>query len=262
MALVYSKDKEYHIGLKRGDVGKYVLLPGDPGRCELIARFLDNPKKVGQNREYVTYTGSLLGEKVSVVSTGIGGASAAIALEELVHIGADTFIRVGTAGGMQMNIEAGDLVIASGAIRLDGTSKEYAPLEFPAVAHIDIVSALMEASSNVDAKCHVGVVQCKDAFYGQHDPENMPIASELKNKWEAYIKCGALASEMESATLFVVGAIRRVKVGSVLLVVGNQTRRAAGLPELLCHNTETAIQTAIEAIKIIIQKETGVHGNV
>lgn len=256
MSLIYNKDnREYHINLKTGDVGKYVLLPGAPERCEKIASYFDKPQKVMQNREYTTYTGYLSGEKVSVVSTGIGGASAAIALEELVHIGADTFIRVGTSGGMAEDVKAGDLVVATGAIRLDGTSKEYAPIEYPAVADFEVTNALYEASKNSKADVHVGVVQCKDSFYGQHNPESMPIAETLINNWKAYIKCGVLTSEMESATLFIIGGIRKVRVGSVLLVVGNQERRRKGLPEKQCYDTDIAIKTAIDAIKILIEKD-------
>ena len=139
----YSTDgTQYHIGLKEGDVGEYVILPGDPKRCEKISAFFDEPKLVADKREFVTYTGYLNGVKVSVTSTGIGGPSASIALEELVKVGAKTFIRVGTCGGMDTNVKSGDLVIATGAIRMEGTSKEYAPIEFPAIANYDIVTAL------------------------------------------------------------------------------------------------------------------------
>ena len=241
MSTVYS-EKEYHVDLAKGDVGEYVILPGDPGRCEKIAQFFDNPVLVANNREYVTYTGTLDDVKVSVTSTGIGGPSAAIALEELVHCGAHTFIRVGTSGGMQKEVLGGDVVIATGAIRLDGTSKEYAPIEYPAVADFDVVMALKESAKELSHPYHVGVVQCKDSFYGQHSPESMPIANELQNKWEAWIRTGALTSEMESATLFIVGSIRRVRVGAVLLVVANQTRRALGLEDVQVHDTEAAIK--------------------
>lgn len=171
--LVYAKEKEYHIGVSAGEVGRYVILPGDPGRCEKIARHFDNPVKIAQNREYTTYTGYLDGEKVSVVSTGIGGPSASIAVEELVHCGADTFIRVGTSGGMQKEVLGGDLVIATGAIRFEGTTKEYAPIEYPAVPDFDVVAALKEASEELGYRHHLGVVQCKDkllwsAFPGLH----------------------------------------------------------------------------------------------
>jgi uridine phosphorylase len=254
MSTVYS-EKEYHVNLTKGDVGEYVILPGDPGRCEKIAQYFDNPVLVANNREYVTYTGTLDGVKVSVTSTGIGGPSAAIALEELVHCGAHTFVRVGTSGGMQKEVLGGDVVIATGAIRLDGTSKEYAPIEYPAVANFDVVMALKESAKELNHPYHVGVVQCKDSFYGQHSPESMPIASELQNKWEAWIRTGALTSEMESATLFIVGSTRRVRVGAVLLVVANQTRRALGLEDIQVHDTEAAIKVAINALKKLIAED-------
>ena len=254
MSTVYS-EKEYHVNLTKGDVGEYVILPGDPGRCEKIAQYFDNPVLVANNREYVTYTGTLDGVKVSVTSTGIGGPSAAIALEELVHCGAHTFIRVGTSGGMQKEVLGGDVVIATGAIRLDGTSKEYAPIEYPAVANFEVVMALKESAKELNHPYHVGVVQCKDSFYGQHSPESMPIANELQNKWEAWIRTGALTSEMESATLFIVGSTRRVRVGAVLLVVANQTRRALGLEDIQVHDTEAAIKVAINALKKLIAED-------
>ena len=252
MANVYSEGCEYHIKVSPGQVGRYVILPGDPGRCQAIAEYLDDAKLVSSNREYVTYTGTLCGEKVSVTSTGIGGPSAAIALEELVHCGADTFIRVGTSGGMQPEVLAGDLVVATGAVRMDGTGREYAPVEYPAVAHYDVVEALKHAGEALRRTVHIGVVQCKDSFYGQHEPENMPISPELEADWEAWKRCGALTSEMESATLFIVGGVRRVRVGTVLLVIGNQTRREMGLEDIQCHDTTRAIETAIEAMKLLI----------
>ena len=254
MSTVYS-EKEYHVNLTKGDVGEYVILPGDPGRCEKIAQYFDNPVLVANNREYVTYTGTLDGVKVSVTSTGIGGPSAAIALEELVHCGAHTFVRVGTSGGMQKEVLGGDVVIATGAIRLDGTSKEYAPIEYPAVANFDVVMALKESAKELNHPYHVGVVQCKDSFYGQHSPESMPIASELQNKWEAWIRTGALTSEMESATLFIVGSTRRVRVGAVLLVVANQTRRALGLEDIQVHDTGAAIKVAILSLRKLIAQD-------
>lgn len=252
----YSADgTQYHIGLKEGDVGKYVLLPGDPKRCAKIAEYFDDAKLVADRREYVTYTGYLNGEKVSVTSTGIGGASAAIAMEELVKVGATTFIRVGTCGGIDINVKGGDVVIATGAIRMEGTSKEYAPIEFPAVADFDIVNSLVEASKKLGYTYHTGVVQCKDSFYGQHDPDRMPVSYELTNKWEAWKRLGCLASEMESAALFVVSNFLRVKTGSVFLAVANQEREKLNLENPIVHDTDSAIKTAIEAIKILISND-------
>ena len=246
---------EYHVQLKQGDVGKYVILPGDPKRCAKIAKYFDDPQLIADSREYVTYTGYLDGVKVSVTSTGIGGPSAAIAMEELVNVGADTFVRVGTCGGMQMDILGGDLIIATGAVRNEGTSREYAPIEYPAVADLGITNALVKAVKKSGGKYHTGVVQCKDSFYGQHSPEIKPVSYELLNKWEAWIRMGCLASEMESAALFTVAAYRKVRCGSVFLCVANQEREKAGLENPVVHDTDAAIRTAIEALRILIRED-------
>lgn len=244
--------KQYHTGVGPGDIGEYVILPGDPKRCAKIAEHFDNPVLVADSREYVTYTGYLDGVKVSVTSTGIGGPSAAIAIEELAKSGAHTFIRVGTCGGMQTEVCGGDLVIATGAVRMEGTSKEYAPIEYPAVADINITNALISAANKLGIKNHVGVVQCKDSFFGQHEPEVMPVNYELENKWQAWIRMGCLASEMESAALFIAGSFLRVRVGSCFLVVANQERAKAGLSNDQVHDTELAIKTAVEALRLLI----------
>lgn len=248
---------QYHIQTNAEMIGEYVILPGDPGRCDKIAAYLDNPQKVAQNREFTTYTGTLLGNKVSVTSTGIGGPSAAIAMEELVRCGAKTFVRVGTCGGMQTNVLGGDLIIANGAIRMEGTSKEYAPIEFPAVADFNITRALVDAAEAKDFPYHVGVVECKDSFYGQHEPEKKPVFYELENKWKAWMRCGVLGSEMESAALFTIAATLKVRCGAVLLTMANQERAKLGLPNPQVHDTGKAIEAAVEAIKILIEKEHG-----
>lgn len=244
--------RQYHINLAREDIGQYVLLPGDPNRCEKIAQYFDNPVKVADNREYVTYTGELAGTKVSVTSTGIGGPSAAIALEELAALGAHTFIRVGTSGAMQTEIMGGDIVIASAAVRAEGTSREYAPIEYPAVADVRVVNALMAAAKELEAAHHVGVVQAKDSFYGQHAPQTKPVSYELENKWEAWIRMGCLASEMESAALFIVGSYLRVRVGACFLAIGNQERERLGLPNPQVHDTDLAIRVGVKALERLI----------
>ena len=250
--------EQYHIGLSQGDAGRYVLMPGDPKRCEKIAQYFDEAKLVGDRREYVTYTGYLDGEKVSVTSTGIGGPSAAIAMEELRNIGADTFIRVGTCGGIDINVKGGDIVIATGAIRMEGTSKEYAPIEFPAVADFGVTNALVEASEILNYEYHTGVVQCKDSFYGQHNPDKMPVNYELVNKWEAWKRMGCLASEMESAALFIVSNYLRARTGTVLLTVANQEREKQNLENPVVHDTDKAIKTAVEALKILIRNDRNI----
>lgn len=252
----YSEHGEqYHIGLNKGDVGEYIILPGDPKRCEKIAAYFDNAELIADRREFTTYTGFINGTKVSVTSTGIGGPSASIALEELVNIGAKTFIRVGTCGGIDTNVKGGDIVIATGAIRMEGTSKEYAPIEFPAIANLDVINSLVSASKNLNYEYHTGIVQCKDSFYGQHSPDKMPVNYELLNKWEAWKKMGTLASEMESAALFIVGSFLKVRVGSVFLTVANQEREKLNLENPVVHDTDKAIKTAIEALKILIAND-------
>ncbi len=249
------KEKQYHIHMKQGDVGKYVLLPGDPKRCKLIAKYFDDAVLVADNREYVTYTGYLDGEKVSVTSTGIGGASTSIAVEELYKIGADTFIRIGTCGGIDLSVESGSLVVATSAIRMEGTTKEYAPIEFPAVADFEIVTELVNSCKERNEKFHVGVVECKDSFYGQHDPETKPVSYELLNKWQAWKKLHTKASEMESAALFVVSSYLNTRAGSIFLVVNNQEREKQNLPNEVVEDTDKAIKTAINALRNLIKKD-------
>ena len=178
-----SDELQFHVQLNESMVGKYAILPGDPGRVEKIAAFLDDAQFVASNREYTTYTGTLLGEKVSVVSTGIGGPSAAIAVEELIRCGVHTFIRVGTCGGINDKVRGGDVLVASAAVRSEGTSKEYLPEVYPAVADFDVTNALVLGAKKRKQDYHVGVVQCKDSFYGQHSPETKPVGYELLNKW-------------------------------------------------------------------------------
>lgn len=248
-------EKQYHIHLRKGDAGKYVILPGDPKRCKVIAGNFDEPRLIADNREFVTYTGYLEGEKVSVTSTGIGGPSASIALEELVRVGADTFIRVGTSGGMALPVKGGDVVIATGAIRMDGTGIEYLPIQFPAVAHHEIVQVLISAAKELSMNYHVGVVECKDSYYGQHEPEKKPVSYELINRWNAWVQGGALASEMESATLYIVGSSLGVRVGTVLLACMNQEREKQGLDNPYSEDTTIPTRVAIGALRKLILED-------
>ena len=246
---------QYHLQIRKGDVGRYVLLPGDPKRCAKIAAHFDDAKLVADSREYVTYTGYLDGEKVSVTSTGIGGPSASIAREELVQSGADTFIRVGTCGGIDLDVKGGDIVVATGAVRMEGTSREYAPIEYPAVADLEVTNALVSSARALGYTCHPGVVQCKDAFYGQHEPQRMPVSYELLDKWEAWKRMGCKASEMESAALFIVASHLGVRCGSDFLVMGNQERNALGMENPIVHDTEGAIRVAVEALRRLIRQD-------
>ena len=232
-----------------------MILPGDPKRCAKIAEHFENARLIADSREFVTYTGYLDGEKVSVTSTGIGGPSATIALEELTLCGAHTFVRVGTCGGIDLDVKGGDLVVATGAVRMEGTSREYAPIEYPAVSDFQVATALTAAGRELGYTCHTGVVQSKDAFYGQHEPQRMPVSYELLNKWEAWKRMGCKASEMESAALFIAAAHLRVRCGTVLLVIGNQERNALGMDNPIVHDTESSIRAGVLAIRKLIQSD-------
>lgn len=246
----------FHLHIKEGDVGRYVLLPGDPGRCEKIAQYFDNPHFVAQNREYTTWTGSLLGEKVSVVSTGIGSPSSAIAIEELIDNGADTFIRVGSSGSMQANVHKGDIVVATASIRDEGTSAQYLPVEFPAVAHIDVVNAMREGVKSLGLRHHLGIVQSKDSFYGEVERTRMPMAARLEERWNAWIAGGTMCSEMESSVLFVLASLYRKRAGGVLLVINEselgETAESDGDKHMTEFDPEVLIRAAIEGLKKLI----------
>lgn len=247
-----NSERMHHIDLKPGDVGRYVFLPGDPGRTERIAALFDDPQEMAYKREYRTFTGTLLGEKVSVTSTGIGCPSAAIAIEELIMLGADTFIRVGTAGALQPHIVPGELAIVNGAIRDEGTSLHYMPIEFPSVADIDVVKALRDSSDELGVPYHVGISHCKDSFYGQHEPERMPVANFLLERWDAWMKGGAICSEMESAILLLLATIYRKRAAGVMLMGINQT---APEPMEPMRDQTQVLQTAINAMKKLIEQD-------
>ena len=247
--------KQFHIACTQGDIGRYCILPGDPGRVPAIAALFDDAKQIAYNREFNVWTGTLLGEKVTACSTGIGGPSASIAMEELHKCGADTFIRTGTCGGIDLDVQSGDVVVATGAIRYEHTSREYAPIEFPAVADFQVTNALVEATKKLGFPLHTGIVQCKDSFYGQHDPAASPVYYELQQKWESWKRLGVLASEMESAALFVVAAALGCRCGSCFHVVWNQEREAAGLDQKMSEDTSSSVKVSVEALKLLIEAD-------
>lgn len=251
------EDPQYHVALRRGDVGRYVLLPGDPGRVELIAHHFDDPRPVASNREYVTWSGTLGGVPVACTSTGIGCPSTAIAVEELAAIGADTFIRVGTSGAIQPDIATGDLGIITGAIRDEGTSHHYLPPEFPAIADIDVTVALRDSAIALGHRHRMGIAQSKDSFYGQHAPDRMPIGPELRRRWAAWTAGGAICSEMEAATLYVVASTLRVRAGGVMLIFANLDGRELTDVERAAGDIELAIEVAVEALRRLIATDAG-----
>lgn len=241
---------QYHIRVSENDVGKYVLLPGDPGRCESIANYFDNPQFVSFNREHKVYTGYINGEKVSVVSTGMGCPSTAIAVEELVKIGCHTFIRVGTSGAMQPGMKTGDIAIVNAAIRDEGTSRQYLPIEFPSVADLDVTNALVQSAKTLGLKYHVGVSHTKDSFYSEVEPERMPMATHLKEKWNSYVAGGAICSEMEASIVFILSSIYRKRAGAVAMIIGSDMDTISKK-----HDPDDMIRVAINALKILIDKD-------
>jgi len=246
-------EKKYHIGLAKGEVGEYVLVPGDPGRTALIAKYLDGAREVAFNREYRTFTGSLLGVPVSTISSGMGGPSVAIGVEELSEIGVHTFLRVGTCGAAQPEIKMGDLVIGIGAVRSEGTPNGYVPLEYPAIASLDVVNALVDASKAANAPYHVGVIRSVDALYSDLAPDSMPRGHELRDELAMWSRAGILSNDMESSTLFVVGRIRKVRAGTINLCVDE-----LGAGEILHPDPsymDRMLRVAIDALKLLIEHD-------
>jgi len=248
-----NEEKMHHINMKQGDVGRYVLLPGDPGRSEIIAQAFDTCEFVTSNREYTTYTGTVSGEKVSVMSTGIGCPSTSIGIEELRLLGADTFIRVGTSGALRTDMRIGDLAIITGAIRDEGTTIQYMPIEFPAIPDLQVTNALVQAAEKLDQTYFTGITQSKDSFYGQHQPERMPVDKHLLERWKAWKMGGTICSEMEAAALFILGSIYKLRTGGVMLITGNQ--ESGEQVEDRNWNMKGLVNTAVEALKIIIQSD-------
>ncbi len=249
----------FHLLIKEGDIGRYVLMPGDPGRVSKIAAFLEGAKPVAQNREYTTYTGSLLGEKVSVISTGIGCPSTAIAIEEAIEAGAETLIRVGTSGAMQPYIRSGDLAVVTGAIRDEGTSRAYLPIEFPAVADPEVVAALREGCRVLGYTHYAGISHSKDSFYGEVERKRMPMAGYLEDKWNAYVAGGAICSEMESAALFILAGIYRKRAGTITSIINSSELAEMDMKDankkMDTGDENRVIKAAVEGLKLLIQKD-------
>lgn len=265
MASIMDSERQFHIRTIPEEVGRYVILPGDPGRVPKIAEYLDGAKQVASNREYNVYTGCLDGEKVTVCSTGIGGPSAAIAVEELIKCGADTFIRIGTSGGIELSVWGGDLIVATAAIRAEGTSYEYLPQGYPAAADFEVVSALVESakalSSDEDGnRYHVGVVHSKDSFYGEVEPEGSAVEDNIRSRWESYLRCGCLTSEMECSAVFSVGIVRsqpekKIRCGAVLTALWNAERSKRDMPDIITDDSTRGIKCAVGAIKLLIKND-------
>lgn len=271
MATIMNDEVRFHLKIKHGDVGRYVILPGDPGRVPKIAALLDNAQQIAQNREYNIYTGTLRGKKVSVCSTGIGGPSAAIAVEELIDSGANTFIRVGTSGGIDLSVFGGDLIIAEAAIRAEGTSYEYLPQGYPSIADFDVTTALVNAAKELSTeepgnRYHVGVVHSKDSFYGEVNPDGSAVGDNIKSRWDSYVKCGCLTSEMECAAIYAVGTVRsvfpkKIRCGGVLTALWNAERSKRNMSDNITDDSTRGIKCAVRAIELLIEQDTAAYND-
>lgn len=245
-------EKKYHIGLAKGDVGEYVLVPGDPGRTPMVAKYLDDAREVAFSREYRTFTGSIDGVPVSTISSGMGGPSVAIAVEELNELGVHTFLRVGTCGAAQPEIKMGDLVIAIGSVRTEGTPNGYVPPEYPAIASLDVVNALVDASRKEGVPYHVGVIRSVDALYSDLVPDKMPRPN-LREELDMWSRAGILSNDMETSTLFVVARIRKLRAGTINLCVDELG--AGEIHHLDASYMDRMLKVAVDAIRILIERD-------
>jgi uridine phosphorylase len=253
-----SDGKKYHVGLAKGEVGEYVLVPGDPGRTPMIAKYLDDAHEVAFSREYRTFTGKVAGVPVSTMSTGMGGPSVAIAVEELSELGVHTFLRVGTFGAAQPEVKMGDLVIAEGSVRTEGTPNGYVPLEYPAIASLDVVNALVAAAQAAGAPHHLGVIRSVDALYSDLVPEKMPRSTDLKEELAMWSRAGVLGNEMESSTLFIVARIRRLRAGTLDLCVDEVG--AGEIHHLDSSYMDRMLRVAVDAIRRLIEQDRAAKG--
>jgi uridine phosphorylase len=245
-------EKKYHVGLAKGEVGDYVLVPGDPGRTPMIAKHLEGAREVAFSREYRTFTGSVGGVPVSTISSGMGGPAVAIMVEELSELGVHTFLRVGTCGAAQPEVKLGDLVIALGSVRTEGTPNGYVPTEYPAVASIDMVNAVVAAAKASGVRHHVGIIRSVDALYSDLVPDSMP-RPHLRDELEMWSRAGVLGNDMETSTLFVVARIRKLRACTINLCVDELG--AGEIHHLDPSYMDRMLKVAVDAIRLLIEQD-------
>ncbi len=235
--------KQPHLLVEPGELADIALVPGDPGRVDRIADHCDDAETVAENREYKLVNATYEGCEVTICSTGIGSPSAAIAIEELAAVGVETFIRVGTTGALQSDIEIGDTVVATGAAKDEGTTKRYENAEIPAVPDYEVLTALVGASESRSAPVHIGPIATDDAYYAETDAHV-----------EAWSEAGLLCVEMEAAAIFSLARRKGLAAGAICTVDGNliegtQKGETEGeeLPEKAKNNVDRAIRIALDA---------------
>lgn len=243
----------YHIGLKRGELPRYVLLPGDVDRPEKISRTWENTRFLAKKREYVSYRGMYRGCEVGVISTGIGGPAVSIAVEELARIGVDTMIRVGSCGTVRRDVKVGEIAITAGAARFEGASHVYAPPGYPAVADHRVLGALTSAAESLGVNYHVGITASYDGFYvGQGRPGFKGFLPKRYSDWVTRLsELNVLNVEMEAATLLTMTNVYGLRGGAVCAVFANRVT-----DEFSDAGEEDAIKVANEAVRILSENDS------
>lgn len=247
-----SDRRAFHLNIRAADLqgATIALVPGDPGRVEKIAAYLEKPQVIGQSREFKSAIGTHQGRTIAVISTGIGGPSTSICVEELAQMGVRTFIRIGTTGAIQEKIQLGDAIVTQAAVRMDGASHHFAPLEYPATADFFVTRALVDAASHLKARVHVGITASSDTFYpGQerYDTYSGRVRQSLRGSMKEWQALQVLNYEMESATLFTMGASMGLRTGMVAAVIAHRCFSEA-IQEAVAHKAEDqAIRIAVQA---------------
>ncbi len=242
--------KQYHVEVASGQVARTVLLPGDPQRVARISSFWDHYEEVASHRQFVTHTGTYSDVPISACSTGIGGPGTAIAVEELANVGARDFIRVGSCAALREDIGLGDLVISTGAVRLEGTSKQYVRPEYPAFASYEVVLALVEAAESLGLEYHLGISASTDSFYlGQ----SRPGYGGYEQDWSRALitelhRARVVNFEMEAATLFTLASLYGFRAGAVCAVYANRAR-----DEFAVRGEEDVIRCGNEAVRVLAE---------
>ncbi len=251
-------EKVFHLGLTRDDLqgATLAIVPGDPDRAARISSFLENPRCLVQTREFHAYLGLLSGQPIVICSTGIGGPSTSIAVEELAQLGVDTFLRIGTTGAIQPHINEGDILISQASVRLDGASQHFAPLNYPAVSDFFATQAMVNACNNLNIDFHIGITASSDTFYpGQerYDTYSGYVPKAFQGSCEEWQKLGVMNYEMESATLFTMCAALGLKAACVAGVLVNRTRQE--IPNVDHGEIEKkSVAVVLEAAKVLLNK--------
>ncbi len=247
--------KPIHLRLSAEDVGRYVFLPGSVERVEKIASLLEDAHVVGRHREFYAMTGAIDGTPVSVISTGIGGPSTSIVMEELSSMGVHTMVRIGSCASSSPDTKIGDVVIPCGAVKMEGTSRQYLPDEFPAVPDWSIYKCFVRAAEESGFPFNTGVTITKDSFYTEASMEEKPVYPLLEYLWDAYEKGGASNTSMECSTIFTIGAVLGIRTASVMISATNYKAYSNDVKDYPAGWEHRAIKVGVEGMRLVIAED-------